>query len=87
MDIEQELLNDITEKANKLLDEIDKQFSRRKKEITDIFSYTYNQPEGIRNIQNKMIHCLLYSHWEGLIKDVMLLFLGFCEKVDYDLIS
>lgn len=37
MDIEQELLNDITEKANKLLDEIDKQFSRRKKEITDIF--------------------------------------------------
>ena len=31
MDIEQELLNDITEKANKLLDEIDKQFSRRKK--------------------------------------------------------
>ena len=83
MDIEQELqelLDDITEKANNLLGDIDKQFSRRKKEITDIFSYTYSQPEHIRNIQNKMVHCLLYSHWEGLIKDVMLLFFKFLRK-------
>ena len=69
----------IIQKAITLTGKIDRQCAWRKKEITEIFSVILKEGHCVY-IQNKMLHCLLYSHWEGLVREIMTLFFEFLRE-------
>lgn len=70
----------LEEKVNKLIATIDKQLVWRKKEINDVCSYVGENSKDISNSYNKMVICLLYSHWEGFARDVMRCFFKFLNQ-------
>jgi hypothetical protein len=55
---------------------IDKEYSWRRKELTNFKNTTFTSRKALRNTFAKMLIVLLYSHWEGFIKKAAI---AYCE--------
>lgn len=60
-----------------LIEQIDKSASWRKKEIIQ----SYNEKNS--NLENKMAICLMYSHWEGFVRDAMREFFKYLNQSSF----
>lgn len=61
---------------NELEDCIDKEYSWRRKELTNFKNTTFTSRKALKNTFAKMLIVLLYSHWEGFIKQTAI---AYCE--------
>jgi hypothetical protein len=61
---------------SELENHIDKEFSWRRKELTNFYNAAFTSRAAIRNTHLKLLVVLLYSHWEGFIKSTSV---AYCE--------
>ena len=59
---------------------IDKEYGWRRKELTNLMNITFTSRDALRNTLAKMLIVLLYSHWEGFIKQTAI---AYCEFLNY----